>query len=438
MSDNLIDAVAYYRMSDDDQTTSIAQQKNEVREYARLNGYRIIREYVDEGKSASKDQEKRVEFQRLLLDASTKGDFRAVLCWKANRFTREDALDSAFAKQVLRQNRIWLDTVKEGKTDFDTFEGRLTDFVRTEQDHKYSRDLATDSVRGRQDSFERNRCPYGRIPFGYSRRYFFGDTEHIIKRGESFRKPRGWDVEVIINEEEAEIVRFIFKTFAEKDISYGEMLRLLTAKGIPSPEGGSWHLSGLRYILGNKAYLGICAVGEHRNASKKKRGKFAQIKPGQKTGIIPKIIDKAIWDAVQENRKRHEKHVPRGDTYSPIAGVVTCGNCGSIMSREIAKKKAGTYKASNGRTYERRVDTTYLRYKCKSYHRIPGKGCRGWGVSDEELMPRLISILREEVDAELFRRCKRNPTSRSSATSTSASNKRTNCVGRSIRQRRDT
>jgi DNA invertase Pin-like site-specific DNA recombinase len=399
-----IPAVAYLRMSDDDQTTSIPQQQNEIYAWAEKQGYKIIREYVDEGISAAKDDTKRVDFQRLLSDVTTKGDFLAVLCWHSNRFSRKDSVQGSFAAGVLQENRIVLDTVKDGLFDFNTDMGRMKWFMGSEQNNRYVRDLAEVTVRGRQDSLELGSCPFGRIPYGYARRYFSGDVSHLVKRTESFRKPRGWQVEVVIVEEEAEVIRFIFKTYAEQDISRTQIAKILHERGIPSPEGKGWHENTLRHLLTNPAYIGVCEVDAKRFTSQKKRAKFATFKPSRKEGIFPAIIKDDVFGAVQKKiRRGKDVPAPRGETYSPLCGVVFCGKCGSRMCRETARKKAGRYTAHNGNTYERARDTVYFRYKCNSYHKNPSKGCRGWGVGDDELLPRLLQVLRREVDTEILR-----------------------------------
>ena len=61
---HLILVVVYYRCSSKQQELSIDQQRAEVEAYCKKKGYSIIREYIDEGKSASKDAEKRLCFRR--------------------------------------------------------------------------------------------------------------------------------------------------------------------------------------------------------------------------------------------------------------------------------------------------------------------------------------------------------------------------------------
>src|ERR1043166_1992755 len=105
-ADELIPAVLYLRMSSDEQCASIEQQRRELIPFAAANGYTIIREYKDEGKSGSKEPEKREDFQRMLLD-SNKRQFQAVLCWNTSRFARLDSIDAGFPAQILRSNGVY-------------------------------------------------------------------------------------------------------------------------------------------------------------------------------------------------------------------------------------------------------------------------------------------------------------------------------------------
>src|SRR5262249_32979526 len=101
MVKGIVPAVAYYRMSDDKQEASIADQREAVKAYAAEHGYRIVREYKDEGISGD-DTEKRLEFQRMLRDAKDRGDFAVVLCWDQDRFGRFDPLEAGYWVKPLR------------------------------------------------------------------------------------------------------------------------------------------------------------------------------------------------------------------------------------------------------------------------------------------------------------------------------------------------
>src|ERR1035441_7105145 len=134
-------------------------------------------------------QGQRAEFQQMLLDAAD-GHFQAVLCYDSSRFARLDSIDGAFAKQVLRSKGIYLVTVKEGRIDWTTFDGRVMDMLVSEANHKYSRDLSLVSLRGRMDRLTQGLWPHGTVPYGYDRLYSSGNHTHRTTRNEPFRKPR--------------------------------------------------------------------------------------------------------------------------------------------------------------------------------------------------------------------------------------------------------
>jgi DNA invertase Pin-like site-specific DNA recombinase len=289
----LIPAVAYYRMSSDDQSTSIEQQRKEVEAYAKRNGYKIIREYIDYGKSGSKEQEKRVEFQRMLME-SANGDFQAVLCWDAHRFARLDSIDGAFAKQILRANNIYLDTVKEGRFDWKTPEGRWKDMAFAEAGKAYSIDRSRDSLRGRRDALDRKSWPHGAIPYGYERLYIDEDgNHHRMRRIAKFRKPKHWRLVLVVVEEEARIVRYIFKEFVTRDVSYRQLARELNESGIPGPDWmkgrhGDWTKENVQRTLARKAYIGFAQMGYARKTRKEA---FHRAEKAEKTGICPPILE---------------------------------------------------------------------------------------------------------------------------------------------------
>src|SRR5262245_5588611 len=95
----------YLRMSDRSQDGSIEQQRTELARLAERENIEIIGEYVDEGKSGSNDQHKREAFHRLLADArrapADTVDF--ILTWNTSRFSRQDSIDGAYAKAILRE-----------------------------------------------------------------------------------------------------------------------------------------------------------------------------------------------------------------------------------------------------------------------------------------------------------------------------------------------
>src|SRR5262245_2078938 len=136
MSGQTVRAVSYYRMSTDRQETSIADQRTQVEAYASKHGYAIIREYKDEGISGDAT-DKRAGVQQMLRDATERRDFQAVLCWDQDRFGRFDQLDAGYWVKPLRDAGVWLETVTDGKIDWNDFAGRIIYGVKQEGKHQF-------------------------------------------------------------------------------------------------------------------------------------------------------------------------------------------------------------------------------------------------------------------------------------------------------------
>src|SRR5437764_583366 len=114
-----IPSVRYIRMSSDPQETSPEQQRTELKLLEKHFNYECRREYVDEGKSGSKATGKRTDFLRMIEDSNQR-QFAVVTCWDLARFGRLDSLKAAKYKDTLRENGVFLHTVKEGQIRWDT------------------------------------------------------------------------------------------------------------------------------------------------------------------------------------------------------------------------------------------------------------------------------------------------------------------------------
>jgi len=94
----------YARVSSESQDIdlSISAQLKAVRRYATQHGWRAVKEYVDEAKSARTD--KRPAFKEMIADA-LQGRFTKILVWMFSRFAR-NRKDSIIYKSLLRRRGV--------------------------------------------------------------------------------------------------------------------------------------------------------------------------------------------------------------------------------------------------------------------------------------------------------------------------------------------
>jgi DNA invertase Pin-like site-specific DNA recombinase len=406
-------AVAYYRMSTDRQEASIPRQRESVEAYAATHGYAIIREYADEGVSGDAT-EKRTGFLRMREDAA-RGDFSVILCWDKDRFGRFDSIEQGYWVKPLRDASVRLVTLAQGAIDWNSFGGRIVDAALAESKHEFLRSLSQNTAAGKVRTAKLSYFNGGTVPFGFDRLLLNEKDEPVrrLRRGERTDKPRGWHTVLVPVEdlEELEIVRWIFRSFADRDISVRALANELNARGVPGPGSAErgrvtkWGRQTVLLALENPVYIGHSVFG------RVSQGKFCRVLGGEARPVAglaktkqgnPKkqvnaeglivnegahegIIDRALWDRVQEKLKarRREGRFPRSVGYV-LAGIVRCGHCGKRMHGAT-----GRYKHRPGRR-------EYRRYVCASYNLNGPSTCGYHAVREELLLPFLVRKLQED------------------------------------------
>jgi hypothetical protein len=187
--------------------------------------------------------------------------------------------------------------------------------------------------------------------------------------------PLGYDIKdrkLLINEEEAKLVKFIYERFIETESctlivdelnrhGYRSKLRP-NAKG---KKGGEklYDRKAVRRILENHHYKGYIT---HKGAVYK--------------GQHEAIINEEIWEKVQEILLKNQKtkHQKKSSPY-PLKGLLKCGSCGMTMTPTACN--------NHGLKYRYYTCSNHIRFKsCKSAVRnIPAEGIES-KVIDEILL----------------------------------------------------
>ena len=160
-------AAVYYRMSTDDQDTSIDNQDRAVRKLAKAE-YQVVVTYSDPGKSASKRKVKRSDFYRMLQDAA-KGEFKVIICYDLTRFTRLDSLDAAPDLTSLRDAGVVIHTVVDGRLDMANDFDRIKLTFLIEHASREAKTIGRRSLDGRANKVKRGGPAGCRTPYGLAR-----------------------------------------------------------------------------------------------------------------------------------------------------------------------------------------------------------------------------------------------------------------------------
>ena len=288
-------AVIYARYSSDKQTEqSIEGQLRVCYDYAERNNISIVGTYIDRAISGKTDN--RAEFQRMLRD-SHKQAWNNVLVYKLDRFSR-NKYEMAIHKRTLRDNGAKVISATENIPD--TPEGIILESLLEGMAEYYSAELAQKVKRGMKESRNKGQFTGGCVGYGY----------------------KVEDKKVLIDENQAEIVKEIFTKFAE-GIYVKDIITDLTQRGIYN-RGKPFVANTIYKMLKNQNYY-----GRHIHDSEV----FINIYPR----IIPDELEELVSKRVELNR--YGKHVPIDYL---LKGKAKCGYCGHTFMSETGTSKNGS------------------------------------------------------------------------------------------------
>ncbi|MGG1518745.1 recombinase family protein [Paenibacillus oryzisoli] len=329
----LIRAAAYPRYSSDNQREeSITAQLRAIQDYCQRKGYVLVESYPDEERSATTDR--RPSFQRMIAD-SAKRLFDIVVVHKLDRFAR-NRYDSAHYKRILKKNGVRVESVLEQLDD--SPESVILESVLEGMAEYYSMNLARESRKGMLENAMKGIHTGGRPPYG-------------LKVNKETRK-------LEIDEDRYRAVQIYFQGI-DNGLPLEGIADAINEKGFRTQEGRKFTKNSFGEWASNRKYKGdftwdVSSEKDEdgkRNTNKKKAAEQQIFIPG----IIPAIIDSALWERV--NAKMSERKRTAGRMKAKVnyllTGKITCGQCGALY-------------AGNSYRNSKSADNTLLTYyKCQ-------------------------------------------------------------------------
>ena len=365
-------AALYLRRSSDRQERSISDQRTECTAYAERRGYRLLSEYLDDGISGWKSDE-REGFRRLIEDAQS-GQFDVVVVWDVDRFSRFPVLEANHYWFLLNQAGVQIDSVSQGKLDFDDLGEWLKASVTQHGKAEYVRDLAHNTLRGRLRAAIDGKGSAGNAPYGYQ----------LVGR----------DYEIV--PDEAEIVRRIFDEYLESGASLRSVSDLLNKEGIPSPKGRRWNATAVRERLRNRKYTGAYVWGQGQfgvyfRVKDRDLIRATRLDERRRFGGSPiihedrheAIVDLETFERVQKklDEGRLRTSPAKGERRYKLSGLLVCRHCGRLMTGVPKLDKQG-------------VKAPW--YQCASYHYEGRSACNANSIKEDALVDTVIDVIRRE------------------------------------------
>lgn len=306
----------YARVSTDmaDQQTSYAAQCDYYTHYIQNRAdWEFVGLYSDEGISATSIRH-RTGFNRMIADALA-GKIDLIVTKSVSRFAR-NTVDSLSTIRQLKDNGIECYFEKENIWTFDS-KGELLITIMSSLAQEESRSISENCTWGVRKRFADGKVS---VPF----RRFLGYD-------------RGEDGNLVINEQQAKIVRRIYGLFLQGR-SPCQIARLLTEHGVPTPGGKTvWSKTVVRSILTNEKYKGDALLQKVYTTdflSKKKKKNEGEVPQYYVRGNHEAIIPPAVFDCVQTQMQSRSGH-NRQSSVSIFSGKIKCGDCGSWYGSKV-------------------------------------------------------------------------------------------------------
>lgn len=340
---------------------SLEAQKERLRSEAKHRGMKIVGEYSDEGKSG-KNITGRPEFKKMLSDIKTgKDDVQVVLVFKLSRFGRNTS-DTLNALQYLEDYGVSLICVEDG-IDSSGPAGKLMISVLAAVAEIERDNIHVQTMEGRKQKARDGKWNGGFAPYGY---------KLVDKEGEKAKV-------LVINEEEAELVRLIYKLYLQ-NMGLSRVAKWLNDNGYTKKirQNGSVSLISSAFVKGvldNPVYAGFIAYGRRKNEKiDGTRDEYHVVKQNKDSyklyeGQHEAIINRETWFRVQAKRelnafKREKVHSKEHEHM--VSALLKCPICGATMYGLVNRKK----KKNSDEFY---TDMWY--YTCKNRKLVSGHLC---------------------------------------------------------------
>ena len=369
IQDIALNVALYSRVSTDSlmQATSIVNQSAGGRAKITENKkWNFVGEFVDEGITGT-SMNKRAEFNRM-IDMAKAGKIDLIVTKSVARFGR-NTIDVVQTARELKKIGVGIWFFEDGILSIDNDgEMRLTmmaAFAQSESERK--------SVN---------------VRFG---------LQQAIKRGTvfGFNNMFGYDLvkgKLIINEEEAPMIRILFEMYATDKYSMNQIEKHLYELGYRNHNGKKISHATMANIIRNPKYKGVYCGGKVTKLDlfSDKVEFLSEDKWTKIEGGVPAIVSEELWERANEVLARRSKDVKNKQNQCThpnlMTGKLFCAHCGTPYHR----------KSSHGRVSEN--NSTWV---CAGKIKNGAASCPGKYIHEseiKELMYEMFCEMKEELE----------------------------------------
>ncbi|WP_017187625.1 recombinase family protein, partial [Alkalibacillus haloalkaliphilus] len=354
-------AAIYIRVSTEEQKKgySLEAQEETLKEYAAKKSYQVVDVYSDGGFSG-KDFN-RPAFRRMMNDIE-EDKVDIILVWKVDRLSRSTSDVTTLIDKVLtpKDKSIVLAAIDMNSSDSvgKMFISMLGVFAA------YERATIIDRVSSGMNQRAKQGYRNGGLVLGYD----------------------SVDGELVINKEEAKIVKEIFELRAGYH-GYKAIAIKMNEWGYKTKRDNQFTINSVKTIINSPLYVGKIRWGQYRDWSNKRRN--GKSEPLLVEGRHEPIISQDLWKQVQivnsENNRNFNNRSRQKNHKLLLSGVIRCPQCGAGTVFSKSKRKKGGY---------------YYYYMCQRSHNGGKKSCRSNLIRKDVIEPQVINLFKSLLQME--------------------------------------
>lgn len=319
----------YLRLSREDErlgeSGSISTQRDLLLNYIRDNNLIFVDEYVDDGVSGTTFD--RAGFNRMIKDCEEK-KINMIITKDTSRLGRDHIEFGFYVERYFPEHGIRYVAVNDGIDTFSNSSANDMLVFKSAFNDMYVKDISNKQRSALYVKKKNGQFVGAYAPYGYNK-------SEIDKH------------KLVINEEEASVVRRIFNMFA-KGYSLSNICDTLTNEKIPTPSisknmnmgqtnlhYGVWSTRTVNDILKSPNYIGNLTQCKQKKISYKSKKRKHNRKENWiiVENAIPRIIDNELYELVQNmfssNRNRNKGNGITGNLL--LRGLIYCKECGHTL-----------------------------------------------------------------------------------------------------------
>lgn len=318
----------------------IPMQKLACREYVASHpDWEIVDEISEKGisgyKVAAEDRDAITELKKRAIHHQ----FDVLLVFMFDRLGRRDD-ETPFVVQWFVQQGIEVWSTREGEQRFDTHVDKLMNYIRFWQASGESEKTAIRVRTKHSQMIQEGLWRGGSIPYGYD----LVELGRVNKRN----KPVP---DLVINEEEAAVVRQIYHLMVEEGYGTNRVAQYLNDHGVKTKRDTTlWRGTSVRAIINNPIYKGVLHFGDELSQP------FERLQ----------IVSEEMYERCLQTTKGRSTHLenrtvpPRTDGRNLLTGLIFCKSCGcrlcyqhNVLRRKLADGTPRVYERHQFRCYRK-------------------------------------------------------------------------------------